>query len=258
MAKYSTHSLGMLADTHGHLAGIGDKQADLLAGRASLVRGCGRSAEASVSAAAFVGPDDDPAAPRVPAADPFLSPIPLQPELSEVIGRLIALFPSKGRAGRLDWAAAGAAFAPLMFDAPALSVMLGPLRVPVKEKAASNAAAKREAALKAGVLNPAQLGPGGKPVKDNSVHQVLREAEVVQRAEAQNAAKSKLIFEQLSTLHHRRPDLVRSGVLLEGVDRPATRPLIRLIPALFDAFSYTQTVRAAALRCAAVLLCLLA
>jgi hypothetical protein len=142
-----------------------------------------------------------------------------------------------------------------MFDAPALSVMLGPLRVPVKEKPTSSAAAKREAALKAGVLNPAQLGPGGKPVKDNSVHQVLREAETVQRAEAQNAAKSNLIFEQLASLHHRRPDLVRSGVLLEGVDRPATRPLIRLIPALFDAFSYTQTVRA--VRCCAVrmLLC---
>jgi hypothetical protein len=39
MYKYSTHSLGILADTHGHLARIGDKQADLLAGRASLVSG---------------------------------------------------------------------------------------------------------------------------------------------------------------------------------------------------------------------------
>jgi hypothetical protein len=81
MTRYSTHSLGMLADTHGHLVGIGDKQADLLAGRASLVSGCvavrfllpegrrwrvrtgatcGRAGEARLSAGVVARPADVP------------------------------------------------------------------------------------------------------------------------------------------------------------------------------------------------------
>ena len=69
----------------------------------------------------------------------------------------------------------------------------------------------------------------------------------MQQQEAQNAARTNALYDLLVKLHeHPRADeLVIGEARLEDVPGVVRRPLIRLIPTLFDAWSYTQTVSAA-------------
>ena len=97
----------------------------------------------------------------------------------------------------------------------------------------SEEAAAARRALAAGAARPA---------RDTAALTELSEQTRIARAEAQNANRARRMHVQLLSLQTSRPDLVVSGVRLEEVDGVVRRPLLRMIPTLFDGWSYTQTV----------------
>jgi Nse4 C-terminal len=142
------------------------------------------------------------------------------------------MFPNTQREGKIDLRKFGQAMSGLMFDAPIFSPMLGPMSYVPKEKKRNEESAESAQAKKA-----------IRPPKDNLIQKDLSTTESIEKSEGQNANRSNLIYEQLRNLEaSRRNDLITTNVELEDVDGIVQRPLIRLIPTLFDGWSYTQTV----------------
>jgi hypothetical protein len=218
------------------LTSFSEKQAGLTVGRASLVRRRRRCRAARCLRV-----------PRLAFTPPASLPSRAQPEPSAFLDALRRTFAAPRAAGassssssgaaRLDFAAFGRAFSSLVFDAPQFSPLLGPLSLAPKGKKEASAAA---AARKALAAAEAAARPGGKAPL-GALLQLDAEAAVT-KAEAQNAQRSVRMYAQLFSLHKARPDLLVSNVRLEDVDGLVRRPLIRMIPALFDGWSYTQTV----------------
>jgi hypothetical protein len=187
------------------------------------------------------------AAASPPSLPPPPPPCPLpraraQPEPAEFLAKLTAAFESTSRPGRPDLAAFGRAFGRLIFDAPGWVPLLGPLSIEPRAKKQSAAAAAKSALLAEG--GGAAAAPAARPARDTHARQELSSEAVVQQQEAQNAARTNALYDLLVKLHeHPRADeLVIGEARLEDVPGVVRRPLIRLIPTLFDAWSYTQTV----------------
>jgi len=157
------------------------------------------------------------------------------------------MFPvADARAGRLDFRRCGSFFSAYCFDAPVFLPMLGPLSVPVKERAAPLKKAGVQVAKDDHKLEKIGGGggvEGGGPANGGGSGAADSGADFDARAEAENSRRMWAIYDQLQQQFQAKGNKhVRTRVVLEGDGKPCTRPLLALIPVLFDGWSYTQTV----------------